>query len=91
MEKTDEPIEERPGENFSVGHLKAFVKRIEKLEEDKAAVAADISEVYSEAKSMGFDAKIIRQVIKLKKMEEQQRQEQQQLLELYMSVLGMET
>jgi uncharacterized protein (UPF0335 family) len=91
MAKIDDAAKERDGENFSAGQLKNFVKRIEKLEEDKAAVSADISEVYSEAKNMGFDAKIIRQVLRLKKMEEQQRREQQELLELYMSVLGIET
>lgn len=75
------------GENFSAGQLKAFIKRIEKLEEDKAALLADIRDVYAEAKSTGFDPKIMRQVIRLRKMEDQARIEQQELLELYQSVL----
>lgn len=86
----NEQIEERPGENFSAGQLKAFVARIEKLQEDKQAVSDDIREVFAEAKGMGFDAKILRQILKLRKMEDQQRREQQELLELYMSVMGME-
>ncbi|MBI1272682.1 MAG: DUF2312 domain-containing protein [Alphaproteobacteria bacterium] len=77
--------------NVSADRLKSFIKRIEKLEEDKAAVATDIREVYAEAKGTGFDPKVMRQVIRLRKMEEQQRVEQQELLELYKSVLGMES
>lgn len=76
--------------NFSADRLKSFVKRIEKLEEDKAAVLTDIREVYAEAKSTGFDPKIMRQVVRLRKMEDQQRIEMTELLELYQSVLGME-
>jgi uncharacterized protein (UPF0335 family) len=78
------------GENFSAGQLKAFIKRIEKLEEDKAAVLTDIKEIYAEAKGTGFDPKIMRQVIRLRKMEDQARVEQAELLDLYQSVLGME-
>ncbi len=73
--------------NFSADRLKSFIKRIEKLEEDKAAVATDIREVYAEAKSTGFDPKIMRQVIRLRKMDDQQRIEMSELLELYQSVL----
>lgn len=81
---------EEPVTNFSAGQLKAFIKRIEKLEEDKVALLADIREVYAEAKGTGFDPKIMRQVIRLRKMEDQARVEQQELLDLYQSVLGME-
>ncbi len=88
LKKSDE-IEE-PVTNFSAGQLKAFIKRIEKLEEDKVALLADIREVYAEAKGTGFDPKIMRQVIRLRKMEDQARVEQQELLDLYQSVLGME-
>jgi uncharacterized protein (UPF0335 family) len=79
----------KAGENFSAGQLKAFIKRIEKLEEDKAGVLADIKDVYAEAKSTGFDPKIMRQIIRLRKMEDQARIEQQELIDLYQSVLGM--
>jgi uncharacterized protein (UPF0335 family) len=75
--------------NFSADQLKAFINRIEKLEEDKAAVANDIKDVYAEAKGTGFDVKIMRKVISLRKMEDQQRIEMNELVELYQSVLGM--
>lgn len=75
--------------NFSADQLKSFIKRIEKLEEDKAAVANDIKDVYAEAKGTGFDPKIMRKVISLRKMEDQQRIEMNELVELYQSVLGM--
>ena len=76
--------------SLSAGQLKAFIQRIEKLEEDKVALMADIREIYAEAKGTGFDPKIMRQVIRLRKMEDQERVEQRELLELYQSVLGME-
>lgn len=70
--------------------LRSFVKRIEKLEEDKSAVAQDLKEVYSEAKGAGFDIKIVRKVISLRRMEIEQRREQEELLELYKAALGMD-
>ncbi len=76
--------------SLSAGQLKAFIQRIEKMEEDKVALMADIREIYAEAKGSGFDPKIMRQVIRLRKMEDQERVEQRELLELYQSVLGME-
>ena len=75
---------------ISSDRLKSFVVRIERLEDEKAAIAADVKEVYSEAKSTGFDAKIIRQVISLRKMEGADRREQEELLELYKRALDME-
>ena len=74
----------------SAERLRSFIKRIEKLEEDKAAVSEDLKEVYSEAKGTGFDVKIIRQIVRLRKIELEKRREQEELLELYKSVLGME-
>jgi uncharacterized protein (UPF0335 family) len=70
--------------------LRSFVQRIERLESDKAAVAQDIKSVYEESKGVGFDNKIIRQVIKLRKTELEKRRENEELLSLYMSSLGME-
>ncbi|MCH8239102.1 MAG: DUF2312 domain-containing protein [Proteobacteria bacterium] len=70
-------------------HLRAFIERIERLEEEKAALGADIREVYSEAKSMGFDAKILRLVVRLKKQDVHERQEQEALLAAYMVALGL--
>ncbi len=74
---------------FAKDHLKSFIERIERLEEEKAALVADIREVYSEAKGTGFDVKIMRQVIRLRKMETADRQEQDAILDLYLSALGM--
>jgi uncharacterized protein (UPF0335 family) len=70
--------------------LTSYIERIEKLEEEKAALQADIKEVYNEAKANGFDSKIMRQVVRLRKMDQKDRQEQQHLLDLYKSALGME-
>jgi uncharacterized protein (UPF0335 family) len=74
---------------FAKEHLKSFIERIERLEEEKAALAADIREVYSEAKGTGFDTKIMRQVVRLRKLDTADRQEQDAILDLYMSALGM--
>ena len=69
--------------------LKAYVERVERLEEEKAAIAADVREVYAEAKANGFDVKIMRQVVRLRKMDSQDRTEQEALLDLYKRALGM--
>ncbi|MSP89781.1 MAG: DUF2312 domain-containing protein [Alphaproteobacteria bacterium] len=69
--------------------LRSFVERIERLEEEKAALAADIREVFAEAKGSGFDTKIMRQVIKLRKMDRADVEEQETLLDLYCRALGM--
>ncbi|HEU0117489.1 MAG TPA: DUF2312 domain-containing protein [Alphaproteobacteria bacterium] len=70
--------------------LRSIIKRIEKLEEDKAAVGEDLKEVYAEAKGTGFDVKIIRKIVSMRKMEVEKRREQEELLELYKAALGME-
>jgi uncharacterized protein (UPF0335 family) len=69
--------------------LKSFVERIERLETEKSELAADVREVYSEAKGNGFDTKIMRQVIKLRKMEPADRSEQDALLDLYRKALEL--
>jgi uncharacterized protein (UPF0335 family) len=74
----------------SAERLRSFIKRIEKVEEDRAAVAEDLKEIYSEAKSAGCDTAIIRKIIALRKKELEKRREEQELLELYMSAVGME-
>jgi len=74
---------------FAKEHLKSFIERIERLEEEKAALAADIREVYSEAKGTGFDVKIMRQVVRLRKLDTADRQEQDAILDLYLDALGM--
>lgn len=67
--------------------LKAFIARLERLEEDKANVMADIKEVYAEAKSSGYDTKILRKVIALRKIDRHERQETEALLELYLGAV----
>ena len=69
--------------------LQSFVTRIENLEEEKAALMADIREVYSEAKAMGFDGKTIRHLISLRKLDGADRELQEALLDLYKRALGM--
>ncbi|MCA3260438.1 MAG: DUF2312 domain-containing protein [Telmatospirillum sp.] len=72
---------------IAAAKLKQFVEKIERLEAEKADLATDIREVYAEAKGNGFDTKIMRQVIKLRKMEEPDRKEQDELLDLYRAAL----
>lgn len=69
--------------------LKSFVERIERLEEEKKALADDIRDVYAEAKGNGFDVKALRTVVRLRKQDSQERQEQEAILETYMNALGM--
>jgi uncharacterized protein (UPF0335 family) len=70
------------------GKLKSLIERIERLEEDKAAVASDLKEVYAEAKGEGFDTKIVRKVVRLRKADAAKRQEEEALIELYISAIG---
>jgi len=74
---------------FAAGQLRSLVERIERLEEEKAALTSDIREVYSEAKGHGFDTKIMRQVVRVRKLDKAERQEQEAVLDLYLSALGM--
>jgi len=71
--------------------LRAFVERIERMEEEKAAIAADIREIYAEAKGNGFDTKILRQVVKIRKQDHNERMEAEAILDLYLSALGMQS
>jgi uncharacterized protein (UPF0335 family) len=68
--------------------LRQLVARIEKLEEEKKSIADDVKETYAEAKSMGFDTKVLRQVVKYRKQDRQEREEQEQVRELYLHALG---
>jgi uncharacterized protein (UPF0335 family) len=68
--------------------LKTIIERIERLEEDKAAVMADLKEMFAEAKGNGFDVKILRKVIRLRKQDTAKRQEEEALLDLYLSAIG---
>jgi uncharacterized protein (UPF0335 family) len=77
--------------SIAADQLKSIVSRIERLEEEKAALSEDVKEVYAEAKANGFDTKILREVIRLRKMDTSERQEAEALLDLYLQALGMLT
>lgn len=74
---------------FAAGQLKSLVERIERLEEEKTALTSDIREVFAEAKGQGFDTKIMRQVIRMRRLDKADRQEMEAILDLYLSALGM--
>jgi len=69
--------------------LKSFIERIERLEEEKRALSGDIKEVYAEAKGTGFEPKIMRQLVKIRKMDKEELDEEESLLDLYKRALGM--
>jgi uncharacterized protein (UPF0335 family) len=69
--------------------LRSFLERIERLEDEKKALAEDVRDIYAEAKGVGFDTKTMRRVLKLRKMEPEKRREEDELLELYMAAIGM--
>ena len=70
-------------------HLLAFLERIEKLEEEKRAIADDIKDVYAEAKGTGYDVKIIRKIVSMRRQDTQKRREEEEVLDVYLSALGM--
>lgn len=76
-------------QGVAADRLKSFIERVERLSEEKEAIGKDISEVYSEAKSSGFETKIMKQIVRLRKMEPQDRSEQEQLLDVYKQAIGM--
>ncbi len=69
--------------------LRLFIERIERLEEEKKGISDDVRDVYSEAKSQGYDAKIMRQIVRLRKMETNDRQEMEAILDLYKAAVGL--
>lgn len=76
-------------DSVAADQLKAFIERIERLNEEKDGISGDIREIYSEAKGTGFDTKVLRQIIRLRKKDRSERQEEEAILELYMQALGM--
>jgi len=76
-------------ENVTGAQLKAFVERVERLEEEKKAIADDIKEVFAEMKGNGFDTKAVREIIRIRKQDQAERQEAESILELYKTALGM--
>lgn len=75
---------------IAADRLRSFLDRIERLEEEKAGLTADIREVYAEAKGSGFDTKVMRHIVRLRKMDSADRQEQEALLEVYRRAIGLE-
>jgi len=73
----------------NAGHLRAFIERIERLEEERKALAGDIKDVYGEAKANGFDVKIMRKIVSLRKQDRDSRIEEETVLDLYLTALGM--
>ena len=82
-------VTDQPATRFAKDQLKAIVERVERLEEEKKAIADDIRDVYAEAKGNGFDVKALRTIIRLRKQDVQEREEQETILETYMQALGM--
>jgi len=74
---------------FAKDQLKAFIERVERLEEEKKALSDDIRDVYAEAKGIGYDVKALRTIVRLRKMEESERKEQETILDTYKVALGM--
>ena len=83
-----EPIGHNSGE-VNAAHLRAFVERIEKLDEEQRALGDDKKEVYAEAKGAGYDAKIIRKIVGLRRQDKDKRREDEEIMDLYLAALGM--
>ena len=74
---------------IAVGQLRAFIERIERLEEERTTISDDIKEVFAELKGSGFDTKAVRAIIRARKKEVHERQEEEAMIQLYMDALGM--
>jgi uncharacterized protein (UPF0335 family) len=85
----DHRSDQVPTDSVAADQLKAFIERIERLEEEKAGISGDIKDVYAEAKGNGFDTKVLRKIIALRKRDHAERQEEEAILELYLQALGM--
>ncbi len=84
-----EDITTESAQTVAVGQLRAFIERIERLEEEKKTIGDDIKEVYAELKGTGFDSKAVRTIIRLRKKEEHERHEEEAMIQLYKYALGM--
>ena len=80
--------DEEVAHRFAKDHLKAFVERVERLEEEKKALSDDIRDVYAEAKGNGFDVKVLRKVVRIRKQDRAKRLEEEAILDLYLSAIG---
>ena len=75
---------------IAADQLKAFIERIERLEEEKSALASDLRDVYGEAKSEGFDTKVMRKIVALRRKDHAERKEEEAIMDLYLDALGMQ-
>ncbi len=82
-------VQDAPATKFAKDQLKAIVERVERLEEEKKTISDDIRDVYAEAKGNGFDVKALRAIVRMRKQDANERQEQETILETYMQALGM--
>ena len=89
MPSTAAAEKEQPATRFAKDQLKAIIERIERLEEEKKATSDDIRDVYAEAKGTGFDTKALRTIVRLRKLDTDERREQQEMLDTYLHALGM--
>ncbi len=80
---------EEPATRFAKDQLKAIIERIERLEEEKKTISEDIRDVFAEAKGNGYDVKALRTIVRMRKQDANERQEQETILETYMQALGM--
>ena len=83
------PVQDEPATKFAKDQLKAIIERIERLEEEKKTISDDIRDVYAEAKGNGFDVKVLRTIVRMRKQDANERAEQETILETYMQALGM--
>ena len=86
---TPAAVQEEPATRFAKDQLKAIIERIERLEEEKKAISDDIRDVYAESKGNGYDVKALRTIVRLRKQDPNERQEQETIIETYMEALGM--
>ena len=84
-----EDITSETAQTVAAGQLRAFIERVERLEEEKKTIADDIKEVYAEMKGTGFDTKAVRAIVRLRKKDQAERQEEEAILDLYKAALGM--
>ena len=89
MPATAAVTKEEAAHHFAKDQLKAFIERVERLEEEKKAISDDIRDVYAEAKGNGYDVKALRTIVRLRKMDTDERKEQETILDTYMHALGM--
>ena len=86
---TSAAVQEEPATRFAKDQLKSVIERVERLEEEKKAIADDVRDVYAEAKGNGYDVKALRAVVRLRKQDVNERKEQEAILETYLHALGM--